>query len=1398
MDAVLSWLLQKYLGDYIEGISTSSINLSTNKAELKNLKLKKTALDGLELPICVKEGMVGNLFVNIPDLSDLNKKPVIFRLENIFLLASPKNNDTLTPEEMEEQFHKTKMKLLQMAELFSTSKEEPLKIKEGEKALGWLDSLKLNITANLQLFIDKIHIRYEDSTKTINKVPFAFGLTVESLQLQSVDENWKPNFVGKEIITRKLVSLCNIGIYYNTREVNSSPLIWKNSEELSQVMDAMIYKSDTKLVLNDYIIFPVSGEFKVTINKNKNILDPLLNISGIIASVKAKISAEQFHGIIHFFEWTRGYANRFKYITLQQFRPRPPINIEEKALSWWQYSFKCISKDIHDKNKIWYPENLVIRRNDRTQYRQLYDKQQLGKQLSTEEQKLMNDIEHNYSVPELYLFRQYQLPKVIERKDLTSSASRKELTSSSSVKLSSSQKESPQKQKGFLDTFSSFFAKKEESDKKDESTDNNQNVIENETSSTENSFVSLINWDDVIVENNRNYPAHYIQTKLSVQIKKCSLEILENQTYNRLVLAAADLLDYQAQFRKDWYTFKFDMSSIKAVDYFTCKEQKHKVQLLTTNKNALSLSSDKAKYFSLEYDINPILEDVPQKIEDRIRIVSQSATFTYSSALLKKLHKAFSLGADSGMKNVLLDIYSKGLEQFTLEAQNKLKYALEKNIPYDINIDLKAPTLILPRNPRDLHSTSVILDLGRLQLVSDLRPRLNRSDSLEEDSSLGTDMFYDQYNVNLTNVRGAIIHDSSQYKMEKINDLEFTAKFTLEVLMAKHPSLPKFKVRGDIDKVLLKASPQKISDLFLVMNSLVPKSLQSTTPVPSTTTTETILSIMEYIPNDKTNQTNAPIKLFNAAFKISEINTQLRLRDNDKSFIDLTLKTITASVDVTNEQFAINLQLHHISGHDEDMKYHDGIFLYSPEKQNQLIVISFRHIPPHSIFFKNLDNEMDIKFSKLDFLVYRPTILRLLKLFTSIDVNAIAPPSRSEQLGIIPMGSQDFNRKIAKVTASISEIRINFLKDDIIFLKTEIRDGDIELAVHKNETWKVSGKVTDLLLNFLDDNSKWKPLLQFSNKKVLDFYLETCENNKYSEILKITTGTAEFIYEHRAIIEIYQYMKSFGEMHRIIESLPKSKSRTFFDIVVNNPFLIVPQSSENEVDFFKCDLRKAHITNDISLTEDKTEVQNIFIRISECNIQAVTHDSEYKLLKKADASLNFSIPRQDKEHQYPEITATVELDEIILEVNDFVVDLLYKTLYGNIVEPVVRQDVKELELLKTLMAQTETKSIITNRDPYILYTLHLKIENISLEQVTIQSDGFQKGLANYKLLKFMFTFTEKSDTSNHTEFYLHAALLENTMISEGGTNTVVELLPENEDANSYSVILKVLDPLKEQ
>ena len=66
-----------------------------------------------------------------------------------------------------------------------------------------------------QVVVNDVHIRYEDCD--IDPVhPFALGLMLESMAVQSTDEFWDAKFVTGGDKARKLFDLQNISVYFDT------------------------------------------------------------------------------------------------------------------------------------------------------------------------------------------------------------------------------------------------------------------------------------------------------------------------------------------------------------------------------------------------------------------------------------------------------------------------------------------------------------------------------------------------------------------------------------------------------------------------------------------------------------------------------------------------------------------------------------------------------------------------------------------------------------------------------------------------------------------------------------------------------------------------------------------------------------------------------------------------------------------------------------------------------------------------------------------------------------------------------------------------------------------------------------------------------------------------------
>ena len=90
-EAQVAYYLNRYLGEYVEGIDQKSLAISiyAGNVSLQHLRLKSSALAALDLPVSVKAGLVDKLTLKVP-WNALGRTPVVVSIDKVYLLAEPR------------------------------------------------------------------------------------------------------------------------------------------------------------------------------------------------------------------------------------------------------------------------------------------------------------------------------------------------------------------------------------------------------------------------------------------------------------------------------------------------------------------------------------------------------------------------------------------------------------------------------------------------------------------------------------------------------------------------------------------------------------------------------------------------------------------------------------------------------------------------------------------------------------------------------------------------------------------------------------------------------------------------------------------------------------------------------------------------------------------------------------------------------------------------------------------------------------------------------------------------------------------------------------------------------------------------------------------------------------
>ncbi|XP_047493790.1 vacuolar protein sorting-associated protein 13D-like isoform X6 [Penaeus chinensis] len=345
LEGLATWVLNNYLGKYLENLNTDqlSIGLLKGEVELENVPLRKDALRHLDMPVEVRAGFVGKIKLQIP-VSRLRSEPWVIIFEQLYLVAGPVKLDEYDEEAEEAASQGRKLAQLDRLEAAWRAEEEAREeaSRYANSYSSWLSygtSFMTNIIENIQLKIQDVHLRYEDDQSIPGQV-FACGLTIDSLALQSSDDHWIPRFVygGNTKMAYKLLELQNMGIYWDTTaEVYSNMSLG----ELAAHMLSAIGKRD-----HEYILTPVSATACVKRNLSEAPLrsrsSPRLTCDLKLEKFPLSLIDSQYRQAV---KWNKEYDRLEKARHYRKWRPT--CTVKENPYDWWQYAIQSHLDKIH-------------------------------------------------------------------------------------------------------------------------------------------------------------------------------------------------------------------------------------------------------------------------------------------------------------------------------------------------------------------------------------------------------------------------------------------------------------------------------------------------------------------------------------------------------------------------------------------------------------------------------------------------------------------------------------------------------------------------------------------------------------------------------------------------------------------------------------------------------------------------------------------------------------------------------------------------------------------------------------------------------------------------------------------------------------------------------------------
>eukprot|EP01064_Diplonema_japonicum_P024472 TRINITY_DN3503_c0_g1_i1.p1 TRINITY_DN3503_c0_g1~~TRINITY_DN3503_c0_g1_i1.p1 ORF type:complete len:3203 (+),score=810.24 TRINITY_DN3503_c0_g1_i1:75-9611(+) len=338
MNALAANMVSKMLSRYVEGITKEmmDINVFSGDLVLTDAKIRKSALEGFDLPFDVARGVVGKLTLKVP-WAKLKTKRAELLIEGVKLLAGPRDpqSRTWSMEEEHKRNHERKMERLETFEDMRASKEG----RSG--GAGWSAKLMELVISNIKIEVKDVHIRFEDCTDT--ERPYAIGFIWDTMTLQPTTDAWEAVFLTELGTTiNKMASLEGFIMYIRAERLYST-------SDLDQ-QDWITYMSDTEAISggDQYrVVSPLSLALKISQLTYSGLEDdslqsaPLIESLISLARLDVSLTKGQYDCVLRVTQLLTNFSVAWEHALL---RPHDPVKTAPRQ--WWAFAKSCIVKAI--------------------------------------------------------------------------------------------------------------------------------------------------------------------------------------------------------------------------------------------------------------------------------------------------------------------------------------------------------------------------------------------------------------------------------------------------------------------------------------------------------------------------------------------------------------------------------------------------------------------------------------------------------------------------------------------------------------------------------------------------------------------------------------------------------------------------------------------------------------------------------------------------------------------------------------------------------------------------------------------------------------------------------------------------------------------------------------------
>ncbi|KAJ5544940.1 Vacuolar protein sorting-associated protein 13 [Penicillium sp. DV-2018c] len=824
LEGVVANLLNRFLGIYVKNFDAKQLNIGiwSGDVKLKNLELRREALDQLHLPLNVVEGHLGQLTLSIP-WSNLRGKPVKVDIEDVFLLAAPREDADYDPEEEERRANALKMDRVESAELLRERNAEGMSQEEQRRNQSFTQSMITAVVDNLQISIKNVHFRYEDSIASPGH-PFAVGVTLKELSAVSTDSEWNPTFIQSDSgVTHKLAVLGALSVYWNTDATllgtGRGSDVGADAQGISR--DELMEKLRTAIDAeegNQFMLRPVSGRAGLEMDKTGKHDRPAVKARLLFDEIGFVLDDKQYRDALMLVDLFHYFVRHQEYKKLQ-----PKSSPKEDPRAWMRFAGEAILSKIHERNRRWTWDYIKERRDDRIAYIALFKKKKKEEAFTPEETTEMERLEAKLSYEDIRFWR-----------SLARNQLRKENVG---VKKPAEQ----QSWSAWL-----WGTKKEESE-------------ETMTEEQRQELYNAIDWDEKkAISESVDVPREWVKLQVNWSLRAGSFTLLQDPhgAANEVMKLVFDNFRAKALQRPDSYLLDLDLGGLKMYDgttpgslYPQIAKVKDSLPEPTkdseadeadddlTSQASADVVEDEDSLFHLQLEKNPLESDA----DTAVKVKLKSIEVIYNPRFLAGIVKFFE-PPERHMESIgaLLDTAGATVEGLRQQTRAGLEFALQEHKKVDAQFDIHAPLIIVPESITQPSSLCLILDAGHAsvnselvdrQAMRDLQSKQSKQYEAEDYKQL-EHLLYDRFLIKLDSTQLLIGPGVEATKAQLNTNVEsrnfhiidrINVDFVLEMcIVPKVTQLTRTRISGHLPELHASMSDTKYKGLMKLIEIAIP------------------------------------------------------------------------------------------------------------------------------------------------------------------------------------------------------------------------------------------------------------------------------------------------------------------------------------------------------------------------------------------------------------------------------------------------------------------------------------------------------------------------------------------------------------------------------------------------